>query len=263
MNEKKNLALLCDYGLDDLIATLYLFEHADGFGRIDILPVAGNFPLAQAFVNAKRVVTYTDVLPEKVRIVDTSSVPQKGECIPEIHGRDGMGDVLPPEYEEKVPVVGYEEWLGEVDGSYVILSLGPCAVTADILRKKGALPLIMMAGNIAEPPNYNGREFNHGVDVAAFAQTVKYPHVSATLDTCHSPKCDLNRIEVPTEGILGRMLCRYREMSRERKEAVCSVYDLTAVIYLLFPERFVVEQRTDPDGNLVSVLRYIAEAPIL
>lgn len=263
MNEKKNIALLCDYGLDDLIATLYLFEHASGFDRIDILPVAGNFPLAQTFVNAKRVVTCADVLPERVRIVDTSSVPQNGESIPEIHGRDGMGDVLAPEYEEKVPVIGYEEWLEEVDGSYVILSLGPCAVTVDILRKKGALPLIMMAGNIAEPPNYNGREFNHGVDVAAFAEAVKYPHVSATLDTCHSPKCDLNRIDLPTEGLLGRMLCRYRELSRERKETVCSVYDLTAVVYLLSPERFTVEEASDPDGNRVSVLKYIAQEPIV
>ncbi len=261
--KKKSIALLCDYGLDDAIATLYLFKYAYLFDRIDIVPVAGNFPLEQTFVNAKRILSYAEELPENIRIVDTSEIAQPCESIPEIHGNDGMGDVLPAEYKEIAPVVDYGKWLDYVDEDYVIVSLGPCTVTADMLEKKGTLPLVMMGGNISEPPNYNGYEFNHGVNKDAFSQCTKYPHVSATLDTCHCDKCNLNLISVEEKGLLGEMLCRYLELSRERNEAVCSVYDMTAVDYLIHPERFEAETISDKDGNRVSVLKYISEMPVI
>lgn len=260
---KKNLALLCDYGLDDAIATVYLLERAEHFGKIDILPVAGNFPLAAAFVNAKRLLTHADHLPGNVRIVDTSAVTQPEEALPEIHGSDGMGDVLPSSYEEKVPVVEYTQWLDQMDDSYVIVSLGPCTVTQDILEKKGALPLVMMAGNVSEPPNYNGYEFNHGMDPAAFAACVQYPHVCATLDTCHVPQCDLMRHRPPETGVFGKLLSRCLELSRGRGESLCSAYDLTATVYLVYPERFEVRQTTDPQGNRVSMLYYAATETVL
>ena len=259
----KKIALLCDYGLDDAIATLYLLEHADRFDIIDILPVAGNFPLEETFVNAKRVLTYFEKPLRNVRIVDTSSVKQNGESIPEIHGKDGMGDVLPLEYEEKVPVIDYDEWLKEVDGDYTVISVGPCTVTEDIFKKKGALPLIIMAGNIAEPPNYNGYEFNHGLDTESFAFCVKYPHAVATLDTCHIDMCDLNKTNSERQGLLGKMLDRYHKLSQSRNEEVCSVYDLVAVSYLLHPERFETYSATDKDGNALTVLRYISNKPVI
>ncbi len=263
MNTTKNIALLCDYGLDDIIATLYLFENADKFDKIDVLSVAGNLPLEQTFINAKRIMTYADSLPENVRIVDTSSVKQKGETLYNIHGRDGMGDVLPSEYSEKVPVLDYKKWLSEVDDSYTLVSLGPCTVTLDILRSKGALPLVLMCGNINEPPNFNGYEFNHGMDADGFAQCVKFPHVCATLDTCHCSACDMNKTEIKAQGLLGKMLNRYHQMSLDRKEEVCSVYDLTAVVYLIHPERFETHTASDPFGNTVTVLRYISDKPII
>ncbi len=263
MSDKKSLALLCDYGLDDAIATLYLLEYAGRFDRIDLVPIGGNFPLKSTFVNAKRILTHSGKELGNVRIVDTSSFPQPEEHIPNIHGNDGMGDVLPEEYSETVPVIAYSEWLNEVDPAYILVSLGPCTVTLDILKRCGNLPLVMMAGNISEPPNYNGYEFNHGLDVQAFAECVKYPHVAATLDTCHNPLCDLNLFEISQKGLLKLMLERYLEMSRERNEAVCSVYDLTAVVYLLHPEYFTTEKRTDKDGNEVTVLKYIFSEPIV
>ncbi len=259
----ENVAILCDYGLDDAIATLYLLEFADRFQKIDIIPVSGNFPIEETFVNAKRLLTYYDNPLNNVRIVDAFSVPQKGDRIPEIHGNDGMGDVLPPEYEEKVPVVKYSDWIREVDADYTIVSVGPCSVTLDILKKKGALPLIMMAGNIAEPPNYNGYEFNHGVDTEAFAECVKYPHAVATLDTCHISACDLNKIEFVANGLFGKMVNRYLELSKGRNETVCSVYDLVAFVYLIHPELFEVDTATDKDKNKLSVLRYISDKPII
>lgn len=261
--EKKNVALLCDYGLDDAIATVYLLMHAKQFGRIDILPIAGNFPLAASHINAQRLLSNMEVLPEHVRIVDTAAIEQNEEHLPDIHGKDGMADVLPAAFEPKVPVITYEQWIPEVDSSYVIVSLGPCTVTLDLLKRVGQLPLILMAGNIAEPPNFHGYEFNHGMDIPAFAACVKYPHVCATLDTCHVPKCDLMQLSLPTEGLLAKLLAGCLALSRGRGEQLCCAYDLTAVVYLLHPERFCTEEAPDPDGNRITLLRYISEEPIV
>ena len=261
---KRNIALMCVYGLDDALATLYLFEHYDMFNKIDILPISGNFLVEDTFVNAKRLLTNIDSKKtENVRIVDTRRVEQKGTAIPEIHGNDGMGDVLSMDYNDTFPVIDYADWLNELDDSYTVLSVGPCSVTIDILSKKGSLPLIMMAGNIAEPPNYMGFEFNHGIDLEAFAETVKYPHVIATLDTCHSPYCDLRKFDYPKDGLFGKMLSRYFELCDGRGEEVISVYDLTAIVYLIHPDRFTVESRVDKVGNKLNVLKYIADRPIV
>ena len=262
MNEKKNLALLCDYGMDDAIGTLYLFEHAHQFNKIDIVAIGGNFPLKQTLINAKRIITHYNGKLDNVTVVDTSSIAQPEEILADIHGEDGMGDLLPQDYNEDITVLDYDEWLEGIDDNYVIVSLGPCTVTIDILEKKGSLPLIMMAGNINEPPNYKGYEFNHGMDIQAFAKCVKYPHAAATLDTCHCPACNLNLHELPKEGMFAKMLARYRDMSRGRGEEICSVYDLTALVYLTHPQRFESAVMEDKDGNPVNVLKYISQIPV-
>ena len=264
MKNRKNVAIMCDYGLDDAIATLYLLKYASLFDKIDIVTIGGNFPQKQSLINAKRILTYAEADVSNVRLIDTAMAPQSEDSSPEIHGLDGIGDVLPDAYDEKVPVVPYDAWLEELDESYTVVSLGPCTVTADILRKKGELPLIIMAGNIAEPPNYNNEyEFNHGMDTESFSYCVKYPHKIATLDTCHIDLCNLNLIERPTEGLLGKMVAKYRELSLGRDETVCSVYDMVAVVYLVHPDRFSFYEACDPQGNLLNVLKYESEKPIL
>ena len=260
---KKNLAMLCDYGLDDAIATLYIFRYAHMFGKIDILPVAGNFPKNEVFINAKRIASHCEKLPPSVRIVDTSCISQPEESLPYIHGSDGMGDVIPASFEERVPVISYSDWLGELDETYTVLSLGPCTVTEEILKAKGCLPLVMMAGNITEPPNYNGYEFNHGLNTKAFSYCVKYPHAAATLDSCHCYPCDLNHIEITGDDLFAQFSRRYQELSNGRNEAACYVYDLTAAVYVVHPDRFIIEEKTDKDNNTVSVLKYVSDKNIL
>lgn len=251
------IALLCDYGMDDAVATLYLFKYADRFETIDILPVGGNFPLGEVTANAKRILTYAENLPRNVRLVDTSSIEQPSERLTDIHGEDGMGRFLPAEEDYKGEAIAFNEWLEGVNEDYTIVSLGPCTVTLEILKNKKVGSLILMCGNIAEPPNYNGYEFNHGVNPEAFSECVKYSHYSVTLDTCHNKYSDFFLIENKEEGWLKRAIERAKELSRERNEAFCSIYDLAAVIYLLEPERFRSEAVTDPFGNKVNVLRYI------
>lgn len=251
------IAVLCDYGMDDAVATLYLFKYADRFETIDILPVGGNFPLSEVIVNAKRILTYAENLPANVRLIDTSAIKQPCERLTDIHGEDGMGCFLPEEENYSGSVIGFDEWLEGVDEDYIIVSLGPCTVTLEILKSKRVGSLVLMCGNIAEPPNYKEYEFNHGVNPEAFSECVKYPHCSVTLDTCHNKYCDFFLIENKEEGWLKNAIERAKELSRERNEAFCAIYDLAAVAYLLEPERFTNEIKTDPFGNKVNVLSYI------
>ncbi len=251
----KKLAVLCDYGLDDAIATAYILDRADRFDVIDILPIGGNFPLDTTRNNAKRILSYYKHL-KNVRLVDTSSVKQPGELLPDIHGGDGMGDVLDEKCDHTAPEIDYNDWLKQADEDYTILSLGPCTVTRDILKKLGARPLVFMCGNISEPPNFKGYEFNHALDREAFAECVKYPHASATLDSCHDPKCDFYKIDLSGNGLFYRFARRSAELARGRGEKLCAIYDLVAAVYLLNPEKFDVEIMTDRDGNRVSVLKY-------
>ena len=266
MSKKRSLAILCDYGLDDMAATVYLLEHASSFNKIDILAIAGNFPLSVSALNAKRILNSYEKLPENVRLVDTSEIKQFGESIPDIHGSDGMGNVLPPppaDIEERFKAMPYSEWLEGVDESYTVLSLGPCTVTRDILEKKGALPLVMMAGNIAETPNFKGYEFNHALDIQAFAYCVKYEHVTATLDSCHCPQCDFYLISPDANDMIKRIAQKAIELSRTRGETTCRIYDLVAAVYLIHPERYASEVLTDRDGNLVNTLKYISPLPLV
>lgn len=243
--------------MDDVVATLYLLKYADRFEQIDILPVGGNFPLSEVTANAKRILTHTENLTDNVRLVDTSAIEQPCERLTDIHGEDGIGCFLPAEENYKGEIIAFDKWLDGVNEDYTIVSLGPCTVTLEILKNKKVGPLILMCGNIAEPPNYNGYEFNHGIDPEAFSECVKYPHCSVTLDTCHNRYCDFFLIENKEEGRLWSAIERAKELSRERNEAFCSIYDLAAVVYLLEPERFISEVKTDPFGNKVNVLSYI------
>lgn len=261
---KRNIALLCDYGLDDAAATMYLLRHADQFEKIDILPIAGNFPLVMSMGNARRLLHYGGEAVPNVRLVDTSSIPQPTEFLPDIHGEDGMGDLLPIDMTCNVAVLNYDEWIDSVDDSYTIVSLGPCTVTLEIMKRtNGAPSLIMMGGNLTQPPNYKGYEFNHGMNPDAYSKCAAYPHVVATLDSCHHPLLDFSCRSAASEDLLGQFINKYVALCRERKETGSYVYDLTATYYLVHPEKFTVETAQDNCGNTLSVLKYIADEPFL
>ncbi|HBL40397.1 MAG TPA: hypothetical protein DDY98_02045 [Ruminococcaceae bacterium] len=261
--DKTNVIMLCDYGLDDAAATAFLLQNSERFGQIDLVPIGGNVPLDVSQRNAHRILYHFDGRKNKVRIVDTASVPQSGEFLKDIHGNDGIGDILPAEYEPSESVVSFDAWVDTISPNSVLVSLGPCTVTQRIMEKNPTLPLVLMAGNISEAPNYMGYEFNHGMDTDAFAASVKYPHVIATLDTCHHPLCDFYGIENKGNSLLHRFCKRFVELSKERNEKGAFIYDLIALQYLYQPESFSIEPLTDQDGNRLHVLRYIAKQRII
>ena len=259
---KPKIALLCDYGLDDAAATAFILERRYMFDKISILPIGGNMPLSVSMHNAKRVISNFGGPLENVILVDTSPVAQPEENLVEIHGKDGIGDIFSPVYEDIVSTVKYEEFIESLKDE-IRVSLGPCTVTKDILERSPDHELIIMGGNISEKPNYGDYEFNHGMDPDAFSYCTRYKHTVLTLDSCRNPLCDFSKIEMPGNSLLEKFARKAVVLSQRREEESCYIYDLIAVQYLFFPERFEKEEKTDSFGNKLSTAFYKANRPII
>lgn len=246
-----DLVILSDYGLDDAVALTHILANREKFGRIDVVAVAGNTSAENSLANAKKLLAQ---LPGSgVRLVDTTAVQQPWSHLPSIHGRDGMGDLFAAA-EPDVPVIPYATWLADAGRPYTLLSLGPCTLTADILGRFGPRPLVIMAGLVRAAPNYKGYEFNHELDKDAFARTVKYPHVIATLDTCRTPR--FNRIGRRTAGVtvMDRLINRAIDLAAARHPDNCYIYDWVAAEYCTDPDSFAVSPAVDPWGNRLNQL---------
>lgn len=254
----KRYILVCDYGLDDAAATVELFCRKAKEDRVDILPVGGNMPLEQTAKNARILLSHLGERARGVRLVDSSCLPQREERLTPIHGADGMGDCL-----EERPLTGVEtlslsRWEESLTGEEILISLGPLTVPAYLLKKHRFSRVLIMGGNVAEEPNFRGREFNHALDTAAFSACVSYPHEVATLDTCRHPFFNLVKSFPPTEDpLLKRLLERSLHYAALRQWDRWFVYDWVLIYALFHPEAFAVQERVDPDGNRLNVLEYL------
>ncbi|MBO5045852.1 MAG: nucleoside hydrolase [Clostridia bacterium] len=252
------LVVFCDYGLDDGAATCDILSHASAFSSIDIVAIGGNVPTEVALCNAKKLLAAWGDLPQNVRIVDTTLLPQPSEFLKFIHGEDGMGSLF-SEVESPVPVLSYSEWVSSLEDGFILLSLGPMTVVEHLLKEKTPSQFIFMGGNVAEEPNYNGYEFNHGVNRSAFSACVRRPHVAITMDTCRNPLLNVQESGLDGEGMMRDFVRKIRQMTFVSGEKGCYVWDDMAVKYLLHPEWFTLYNGVDKDGNLLTVAKYVLE----
>ena len=246
-----HLVMLCDYGLDDAIATCHIFENYKQFKKIDILAIAGNVSPAVSMRNLQTLTAHFE-LDERLTIVDTCDTTQKHENLYDIHGDDGMGGIIPPA-KSNANCVTFRNWLKSYNGCDALLSLGPMTITETILKKCPPRLFVFMAGNIAEEPNYHGYEFNEGINPQAFSYCIGYPHKAVTLDTGTAP---LDIIDKPAEGhsLKSLLVNRYRELTIQRREQHCYVWDDIAVSYLFAPSDFEEQVGTDKNGNVINNL---------
>ena len=252
----ERIVMLCDYGLDDMCATLYLLENTDRKTPVDIVAVGGNDSADKAYANAEKLISNLDFCGN-ITLVDTRAQEQNCAYLPSIHGKDSMGDLL-----EKKRLVckkaDFSEWLDTLDCDITLVSLGPCTITEKILERVGEVKkLVIMGGCVAEVPNFNGLEFNHAINVDAFARCVKYPHVIATLDSCRHPAFNFANKVFEGKSLLARALNRSIELAVARHKDNSFVYDYICVDYLIHPDKWIVEEKTDPLGNVLNQLRYI------
>ena len=260
----KHAILLCDYGLDDAVATVALLKYKEKFDGIDILPIGGNVPERVAFDNAKRLLAVYSGKLDGVRIVDTSSVMQPAEYLKDIHGEDGMGSLFSLPESIPVPLLYFADWINTVrPESSVLISLGPCTVTQIILEQTGAMEMLLMGGHVNARPNYKGYEFNYGINPQAFAACLKFPHTVATLDTCHIKPLDYFDNNPMTDPLMKQLVDRIRQLDAERDFKKTCVYDYIAVGSLIFPDRYITESITDPFGNSITQLKYVCGQPLI
>ncbi|MCL2798608.1 MAG: nucleoside hydrolase [Firmicutes bacterium] len=274
---KKRLIIFSDYGLDDACALVYLLGHADRFDGIDVVCIAGNVPAERSLSNAHKLLAQADsgqwtvdrkgegrfsISPTAsfspstpVRLVSTDDFPQKHVFLPSIHGKDGMGDLFSAS--AKTDAIPYAQWFNSLPESAVILSLGPCTVSLDVIKRfksvKGA-EHVMMAGVVGAEPNYLGMEFNQALDPESLAAQVKFPHKIATLDTCRVRQFNLAGEKIRGGSLLCRLVNRAKELKDARHSDNSYVYDLIAALYLVEPQIFKARVAVDPWGNRLSEL---------
>lgn len=257
---KKRLVILSDYGLDDACATAFLLLHTAEFDGIDIVAIGGNTSSENSLRNAKKLlVAYANEnnlnCISNVRLIDSCKISQPVCTLPSIHGIDGMGDLLTDVSPLPVQLLQFDEWLNGITAEQIILfSVGPCTITKLILQKIGACQLVIMAGVINDVPNYNGYEFNQGLDVEAFDFCVKYPHVIATLDSCRAPMFNLATAAYNGSDLLSKLIAKAITLAVARHKDNCYIYDYITAQYLITPEIFKVEILTDKWGNKLSNL---------
>ncbi len=190
-----------------------------------------------------------------VRLIDTGGFLQNCARLPSIHGADGMGDLFKSP-ERNTPALPYAEWKNEPpESGATVLSLGPCTVALDAVKRLSFPETVIMAGVVFEKPNYKGMEFNQALDAQAFNALVKMPHTAATLDTCRVPAFNLAGARVGTGTVLGKLLNRANELAELRHPGRSYIYDLIAALYLIEPEIFEVQKTADPFGNELNELR--------
>ena len=254
----EKIVLLCDYGLDDAAATLFVLDNR-GDTAVDVVAIAGNSPVSVSHANAVKLLSNYEGSLKNVRLIDTGKEEQNYCKLPSIHGNDGLGDFLEAKRLD-IERLSYAEWLKE-DDELNLVSLGPCTLTRQIIDCSRVKSLLIMAGNVSEVPNFNGYEFNHYLDRPAFAYCVKNykDAVVATLDSCRTPSFNFANKTFSGEGLLSRTLERSRQFAVNRHPDNCYVYDYIAVQYLFTPEKFIKERVIDPDGNRFFQLKYIEE----
>lgn len=245
------IIIYCDYGLDDAIASLHILEHSDMFEYIDIVPIGGNVPVITAYRNAHSLFAAADGLglvdKTKTRLIDTRAVPQPKANIPDIHGTDGIGDVLRHKACD-LAVVPITDFVHELKTKKqperdCVLSLGPCTVPMLV----GYVPFctVLMGGATHEPPNYGKYEFNEALDPDAFRTYAYSAAAVATLDTCHLGKFDFLGL---AKNPLAKMLTeRCFELDKAR-DALPVVYDLVAALAVTHPQDFDAVRVRRDDG---------------
>lgn len=246
--EYNRLIMFCDYGLDDAVATLHILRNADMFEHIDVVPIGGNMPVDIAYRNAHTLLAAAGADRKKVRIVDTRGAVQPAENIPDIHGGDGMGDVLAPAVSD-VEVISFDELKAELEKSRdeendCVLSLGPC--TLPVLLGYFPDMTVAMGGTTTESPNYGEYEFNEGLDTAAFKTFAENAVAVATLDSCHDNNFEFEALVFDDE-LADKLMAKYIALCKSR-EAPIAVYDYVAALYVTNPELFELHRVYRGDG---------------
>lgn len=251
------IIMFCDYGLDDAIATVHILTNAD-YEKLITVPIGGNVDVVAAYRNAHTLLAAAKADKAKTTVVDTRAIKQYAAHIPDIHGGDGMGDLLDPTPSD-IPVIDFDGLKNLIATSSdpvhdCVLSLGPC--TLPNMLAYSPFCTVLMGGRTKEKPNFGDYEFNEACDVAAFRAFAGGAAAVATLDSCHDKKFGFEKMHMNSE--LGdRLTQKYITLCKNRNAPV-AVYDYVAALAVTNPEKFEAEAVLRDDGVRFNELHLIS-----
>ena len=253
----KKLIILSDYGLDDAVAGAYLFDKKELFEKIYVVAVAGNVSADVSLENASKLLCAANADREFITLVRTQETHQAFAVLPQVHGGDGMGDLINEVGD--YPYISYGDFTASLAGTgqdYTVLSLGPLTVTQKLMELIPKARLVIMAGVSKEKPNFNGMEFNQALDAKAFSACAeKYPHAMATLDPCRAAAFNLALCKLPEDKLIKRLINRAVSLATARHGDNAFIYDFIASLYLTHPQIFSVEKTKSICGDGIFQLK--------
>jgi len=245
----RRIILDCDPGIDDAVALLLALASPAELELAAVTCVAGNVPLAQTELNARRVLTLAGrrdvpVYPGSVRplmTADAASAP--------VHGTDGLGNVAleaPGFAAEPRHAVDFlvESVLAAPPGSLTLCPTGPLTNLAMAIVKAPEIAgrlaeVAIMGGACFRPGNVTPTaEFNFHYDPHA-AQIVLSAGLKVTLfplDVTLQARVNEARIAAVARG--GRVAAKAAEMMAVYGGGDAALHDALVVAYLIAPELF-------------------------
>ncbi|MCL1945268.1 MAG: nucleoside hydrolase [Firmicutes bacterium] len=256
MNER--LIIFCDYGLDDAVATCYLFNN-NRWRSIDIVAIGGNTTATNSLNNAQKLIANYDGILPNITLVDTTDKIQFVAELPSIHGLDGMGDLY-TDVASPMDTIAFDEWLSNLSytNSIDIASFGPATLVVPVIQKLGIdkCNILMMGHNINEVPNHLGEEFNFVLDIPSFEWCLNNTNcVVASLDTCRHPAYNLATKPMQGDSVLATLINKSIYLATLRHPDNAYIYDYIAARHLIVDE-FKIDKAKDKRGNIVNLLRH-------
>ena len=249
MSEK--IIIDTDPGVDDAVALLMAFAHPAELEVLGITAVAGNVPVSQTAINARKICELAN--RSNIKVFAGSEGPLKGKAIDavHVHGRTGLnGSTLPEpvmELQQQHAVDFIIETLrNEPEGTVTLCTLGPQTNIAHALNRAPDIAprikqIVMMGGSFFAGGNMSPvGEFNVYADPesTAIVLAAGIPTVIMPLDVTHKAIIDKEKM-AGIQAINNRASAAVIEVL-EAYERISGgpLHDPTVIAYLLNPAIF-------------------------
>jgi inosine-uridine nucleoside N-ribohydrolase len=244
-NNKKNILIFSDPGLDDALAIVWLLNQKN-LNIIGAVPVAGNHSVDQVTKNMLKI--FKNTKNENIPVYYSGSIIQKHHELPNIHGNDAIGDFISNGNFDKDKFKNFEDLIKDINNiAYEIVTLAPCIVLAKFIKETKTPPIkiTFMGGLRNVESNFKGTEFNIGIDENAAYEVFKNstcPVNLIPLDLTRQFYLSENISKIDSDDnnnlIFFKNLCKkYSDLATKRGKNAFP-HDLTAVISILYGDLF-------------------------
>lgn len=256
MENRRNILMDCDPGIDDAAALCVAAAHPEAFRILGISTVAGNQTIETVTENALRLTQFFGL---DVPVAQGAKLPltRPAKTAADIHGKNGLGDVEIPKTDRKAVsdnavVFLRDQIMGLPKGERVTLvPTGPLTNIALLLKvfpevRERVEEIVLMGGGACKGNVTPVSEFNIFADPEAASIVFEsgLPVVMCGLDV--TGKCGVDREtarELAGSGkkiarAVGSMIQFYLNSPAYRNRPAAYVHDAATFLYLLHPEIF-------------------------